>query len=109
MSALLELIKEAPPEDLESAAKLLKPYLVIKQEQPATDHLLGTKEFKKKLEQRFGIRKRLDWIRNDMFVQCPELKQFAYSRNAGSGHYCKIDEKALDWIADHKHDIDWKG
>lgn len=49
MSALLELIKEAPPEDRKAAAELLKPYF----DEPAKDsptltQLISLDEFQKK-------------------------------------------------------------
>lgn len=108
MSALLEIIKEAPPEDRKAAAKLLKPYLSV-ESHPHVDRLLTVPEFHDELAQRIGIKKRVDWIRNDMFVACPELKRFAFGRNAGTGHPLWIDERALDWIADHHDEIDWRG
>ena len=37
MSALLELIKEAPPEDRKAAAELLKPYMSFEKEEPKED------------------------------------------------------------------------
>lgn len=109
MHALLELVREAPPEDMEEIAKAFKPYLKDKEKQPKTNRMLSTPKFRKKLCERFGIKKRPDWIRNDMFARCPELKKFASSRNEGTGHSLLIDEKALDWIADHHDEIDWRG
>lgn len=108
MSALLELIREAPPEDKEEIAKQLKPYL-FKKEKPQPTKLLNVKTFHQELYRRFGILKRHDWIRNDMFAQCPELKKYAYGLNTGKGHPVRIDEKALDWIGEHRREIDWRG
>lgn len=69
------------------------------------ERLLTVKEF----QQQLPVRKRADWIRNDLFYQNPELKQFAFNLNAGKGHKLKISPKALDWIADHTDEINWKG
>ena len=105
MSALLELIKEAPPEDRQAVAEFLKPYLQPIEIKPKVEHLLTVKEFQEQLP----VRKRADWIRNDLFCQNPELKQFAFNLNAGKGHKLKISPKALDWVADHADEINWKG
>lgn len=77
--------------------------LVPKQHSP--ERLLNVKEF----QQQLPVRKRADWIRNDLFYQNPELKQFAFNLNAGKGHKLKISPRALDWIADHADEINWKG
>lgn len=108
MSALLELIKETPPEDLKEIALELKPYMSIKVKQPDPDQLLSIPQFKKELHE-MGIDKRLDWIRNDLFVQLPELKNYTFSQNEGPGHHMKISRKAIDVIKQHRDEIDWRG
>lgn len=108
MSALLELIRETPPEDRKAAAELLKPYLLVKKE-PELPQLLSVDEFRHEIKNRFGITKRPDWIRNDLFAQCPALKDYAFGLNAGRGHRLKIDEEAITWISKHKQLIDWRG
>lgn len=105
MSALLELIKETPPEDLQEVAITLAPYLPKEEVKPQPDRLLSLKEF----QQRLPIKKRLDWLRNDLFQRNPELKRFAFNLNAGKGHPLKISEKAVDWINNHVDEIDWRG
>lgn len=77
--------------------------LLPKKQSP--EKLLTVKEFQRQLP----VRKRADWIRNDLFYQNPELKQFAFNLNAGKGHKLKISPKALDWIADHADEINWRG
>lgn len=104
MSALLELIKEAPPEDRAVVAKLLRPYLVEKKKLEP-EHFLSIKEFQPKMP----VKKRTNWIRNEMFVRNPELKQFAFGLNAGKGHRVKISPRALEWIAQHQDEMDWRG
>lgn len=77
--------------------------LLPKKQSP--ERLLTVKEF----QQQLPVRKRADWIRNDLFQRNPELKRFAFNLNAGKGHKLKISPKALDWIADHADEINWKG
>lgn len=77
--------------------------LVPKQHSP--EKLLTVKEF----QQQLPVRKRADWIRNDLFQRNPELKRFAFNLNAGKGHKLKISPKALDCINDHLDEIDWRG
>lgn len=108
MSALLELIREAPPEDRKAAAEMLKPYLLVKKE-PELPQLLSVDEFRHEIKNRFGITKRPDWIRNDLFAQCPALKDYAYGLGGGYGRPIKIDKKAIGWIDKHQQLIDWKG
>lgn len=45
-------------------------YLPKTEVKPQPDRLLNLKEFQQKLP----IKKRLDWLRNDLFQQAPELK-----------------------------------
>lgn len=104
MSALLELIKEAPPEDRQAVAEFLKPYLQPINTKPKVEHLLNVEEFQKRLP----VQKRKDWIRNNLFQQAPELKQYAFNLNAGKGRPLKINEKAVDWINNHISEIDWR-
>ena len=70
MSDLLELIKETPPKDLQEVAIILASYLPKTEVKPQPVRLLNLKEFQQKLP----IKKRLDWLRNDLFQQAPELK-----------------------------------
>ena len=77
--------------------------LLPKKQSP--EKLLTVKEF----QQQLPVRKRADWIRNDLFQHNPELKRFAFNLNAGKGYKLKISPKALDWIADHADEINWKG
>lgn len=77
--------------------------LLPKKQSP--ERLLTVKEF----QQQLPVRKRADWIRNDLFQRNPELKRFAFNLNAGKGHKLKISPKALDCINDHLDEIDWRG
>lgn len=77
--------------------------LVPKKHSP--ERLLTVKDF----QQQLPVRKREDWIRNDLFYRNPELKQFAFNLNAGKGRPLKINPKAIDWINGHLDEIDWRG
>lgn len=77
--------------------------LVPKKQIP--ERLLTVKEF----QQQLPVRKRADWIRNDLFQRNPELKRFAFNLNAGKGRPLKINPKAIDWINGHLDEIDWRG
>ncbi|KRM76461.1 hypothetical protein FC35_GL000674 [Limosilactobacillus coleohominis DSM 14060] len=105
MGALVELVKESSEADRQEMADILRPYLAPKDEQPHVERLLTLKEF----QQELPVPKRLDWVRNDLFYQCPALKQFAFNLNAGKGRKIKINPQALDWINNHMDDIDWRG
>lgn len=109
MSAFLELIKETPPEDMQEAAEIFRRYLQKKQKEAKPPKLLSLTEFQKRLKTDVGIEKRKDWLRNDLFAQCPALKDYAFGLNAGRGHRLKIDEEAITWISKHKQLIDWRG
>ena len=105
MGVLLELVKDSSPEDRQAVAEFLKPYLQPVEIKPKVEHLLTVKEF----QQQLPVRKRADWIRNDLFYQNPELKQFTFNLNAGKRHKLKISPKAIDWINNHLDEIDWRG
>lgn len=101
MSALLELIKEAPPEDRKAAADLLKPYFnELQAKQPVTPMLIGLEEFRVK----YAHRKSPAWCRLYLLPQMPGV----YGLNAGKGHPIRIDEdKSTRWLAHHEDEIDW--
>lgn len=109
MSAFLELIKETPPEDMKEAAEIFCRYLQKEQKEAKPPKLLSLAEFQKELKEKIGIEKRKDWLRNNLFAQCPALKDYAFGLNAGRGHRLKIDEEAITWISKHKQLIDWRG
>lgn len=104
MSALLELVRETPPEDRAEVAKMLKPYLVPeKPKQPQIFQWMSLPEFTKKLP----VKKDKEWIR--MFIlPLKPLENMVINVNAGSGHPTKIDPKAIDWVFEHQSEINWK-
>lgn len=101
MSALLELIKEAPPEDRKAAAEMLKPYFgEPAKDKPALPQLISLEEFQKKHK----IKKAPDWLRTILLPQMPGV----YGLNCGSGHPIRInDQVASDWLNKHVDEIDW--
>ena len=100
MGALLELIKEAPPEDRKAAAEMLKPYFDEPQAKPAIPTLISLDEFQKKHK----IKKAPDWLRTILLPQMPGV----YGLNCGSGHPIRInDQVASDWLNKHVDEIDW--
>lgn len=74
MSALLELIKEAPPEDRKAAAEMLKPYLNFEKEEDydlvpkrQPNRQIGLPEFKADK----GIKKSLSGVGRIYCRRCP--------------------------------------
>ncbi|WP_322192034.1 hypothetical protein [Limosilactobacillus fermentum] len=100
MSALLELIREAPPEDRKAAAEMLRPYLVTEAPKKQSVRYVSLPQFKKE----HNIKKRLDWCRLFLLPKMPG----AYGLNQGKGHHITIDShKASEWLDKHGDEIDW--
>lgn len=101
MGALLELIKEAPPEDRKAAVEMLKPYFdEPAKDKPALPQLISLEEFQKKHK----IKKAPNWLRTILLPQMPGV----YGLNCGSGHHIRInDQEASDWLNEHVDEIDW--
>lgn len=98
MSALLELIKEAPPEDRKKAAELLKPYL--KEKAPLAPEWIGVKEFR----QFIPGPKSPTWLQTYLF---PHV-DWAVKTSPSRGGKILIDKnKALAWLDQHGKDVDW--
>lgn len=107
MGALLELIKEAPPEDRKAAAEMLKPYLNFEKEEDydlvpkrQPNRQIGLPEFKADK----GIKKSLVWCRTYLLPKMPGV----HGLNAGKGHHIMIDYvPASKWFDEHEAEIDW--
>lgn len=100
MSALLELIREAPPEDRKVVAEMLKPYLVAKAQKKQSVRYVSLPQFKKEHD----IKKSLDWCRLFLLPKTPGV----YGLNQGKGHHITIDShKASEWLDKHGDEIDW--
>lgn len=98
MSALLELIKEAPPEDRRKAAEMLKPYL--KEKAPSAPEWIGVKEFRLFVPGH----KSSTWLRLYLFPYV----DWVVNPNPGRGGKTLIDKvKALKWLDQHSKDINW--
>lgn len=100
MSALLELIKEAPPEDRKVVAEMLRPYLVVKAPKKQSVRYVNLSQFKEE----HNIRKSLNWCRLFLLPEMPGV----YGLNRGKGHHITIDShKASEWLGQHGDEIDW--
>lgn len=100
MSALLELIREAPPEDRKVAAEILKPYLVTEVPKKQSVRYVSLPQFKKE----HCIKKKLEWCRLFLLPKMPGV----YGLNQGKGHHITIDShKASEWLDKHGDEIDW--
>lgn len=106
MSAFLEMIKEAPPEDRKKAIEiLLKDYQVVKKpiEPVKPSKWVSLKEFKKMLP----VNKDKEWVR--MFLlKRPEFAEWVINPNGGSGRSTRVNAtKAKAWVDAHATNIDW--
>ena len=100
MSALLELIREAPPEDRRAAAKLLQPYMEVETAPEVVPEWIGVKEFRKLLP----VPKSPMWLQLYLF---PKV-DWVTNPNPGRGRVIKIDkQKAIAWLDAHAKDVDW--
>lgn len=102
MSALLELIRETPPDDLKKVAKELQPYLEIKKPSLPLPETIGTKEFQKMVPGH----KAKEWLRTFIYPRADAT--FVLSYNRGKGHPDKLlKEAAIKWLNEHSKEIDW--
>lgn len=103
MSALLELIKEAPPKDRKAAAEMLKPYLVSKPAEPE-EKWVPLEE----LRQFVPGHKAKAWIQLFILDAYPETRKWSTDPHPGKGRAVKVNlPKAKKWLADHYESIDW--
>lgn len=105
MSLLLEILKSATPEERQEAAEMLKPYLTVEETPLKPLRFLSTKEFQARLPHR----KSEAWIRDVLLEREPILKQWVYGLHEGRGVRVRFDPAALDWILEHRTEIDWSG
>lgn len=103
MSALLELIKEAPPEDRKAAAEMLKPYMSFEKEEPKEDW-----EPLDKLRSSTPGPKSKAWIQTFILNAYPETRKWSTDPNPGKGRAVQVNlPVAKKWIHDHTAEIDW--
>ena len=97
MSALLELIKEAPPEDRKAAAEMLKPYMSFEKEEPEEDW-----EPLDKLRSSTPGPKSKAWIQTFILNAYPETRKWSTDPNPGKGRAVWINlPVAKKWVHDH--------
>lgn len=101
MSALLELVKETPPEDRKVIAEYLKPYLIPEKEETA-EKWLKLDEFKNQLP----VTKDKQWLTTILLTK-PRFKDQVINLNRGKGYKVKVSSKVIDWINDHVNEINW--
>ena len=102
MSALLELIKETPPEDRRAVAEYLKPYLVTKE--PPTEKCVNLEE----LRQYVPGKKSKAWIQLYVLDAYPETRKWSTNPHPGKGRAIKVNlPVARKWIEEHVDVIDW--
>lgn len=103
MSALLELIKEAPPEDRKAAAEMLKPYLTFEKEELEEDW-----EPLDELRSSTPGPKSKSWIQTFILNAYPETREWSTDPNPGKGRAVWINlPVAKKWIHDHTAEINW--
>ena len=103
MSALLELIKEAPPEDRREMAEYLKPYLVT-EKKPVVEHWVNIKE----LRPYTPGKKAKAWIQLYILDAYPETRKWSTNPHPGKGRAIKVNlPVARKWIEGHIDVIDW--
>lgn len=103
MSALLELIKETPPEDRRAVAEYLKPYLVTEKKEPV-EHWVNLEE----LRPYIPGKKSKAWIQLYILDAYPETRKWSTNPHPGKGRAIKVNlPVARKWIEEHIDVIDW--
>ena len=103
MSALLELIKEATPEDRRKIAEYLKPYLVT-EKKPVVEHWVNIE----KLRPDTPGKKAKAWIQLYILDAYPETRKWSTNPHPGKGRSIKVNlPAARKWIEEHIDVIDW--
>lgn len=101
-SALLELIKETPPEDRKAVAEYLKPYLVTKE--PPAEKWVNLEE----LRLYVPGKKAKVWIQLYILDAYPETRKWSTNPHPGTGRAIKVNlPAARKWIEKHADVIDW--
>lgn len=103
-SALLELIKETPPEDRKRVAEYLKPYLVPEKEEEPEENWVTIDE----LRQYVPGNKSKEWIKLFILHDYPETREWSTEPFPGKGRTVKVNlPEARKWIQKHNLEIDW--
>ena len=104
MSALLELIKETPPEDRKAVAEYLKPYLVTEKKEPV-EHWVNLEELRRYVPGK----KSKAWIQLYILkAYHSETRKWSTNPHPGKGRSIKVNlPVARKWIEEHIDVIDW--
>lgn len=103
-SALLELIKEAPPEDRKAVAEYLKPYLITEKKKPVVEHWVNIEE----LRPYTPGKKAKAWIQLYILDAYPKTRKWSTNPHPGKGRSIKVNlPVARKWIEEHVDVIDW--
>lgn len=103
MSALLELIREAPPEDRKAAAEMLMPYLPS-QKEPDEDKWVPLEE----LRDSTPGHKSKNWIQYNILDDYPETRAWSTNPHPGKGRAVQVYlSEAKKWLHQHKQEINW--
>ncbi|WP_251576060.1 hypothetical protein [Limosilactobacillus agrestimuris] len=104
MSALLELVKETPPEDRKAVAEYLKPYLMVEEKEPIIEQWVGIEE----LRPYTPDKKAKAWIQLYILKAYPETRKWSTNPYPGKGRPIKVNlPAARKWIEEHISQIDW--
>ena len=104
MSALLELIKETPPEDRKAVAEYLKPYILPPQKKEAEERWVSIEE----LRPFTPGNKSKEWIKMFILHAYPETRKWSTDPYPGKGKSVLINlPVAKKWIFNHTDEIDW--
>lgn len=102
-SALLELVKETPPEDRRAVAEYLKPYLVLEKKEPV-EHWVNLE----KLRRYVPGKKSKAWIQLYILDAYPKTRKWSTNPHPGKGRSIKVNlPVARKWIEEHVDVIDW--
>lgn len=104
-SALLELVKETPPEDRRAVAEYLKPYLITEKKKPVVEHWVNLE----KLRRYVPGKKSKAWIQLYILkAYHSETQKWSTDPYPGKGRAIKVNlPVARKWIEDHVNEIDW--
>lgn len=103
MSVLLELIREAPPEDRKAAAEMLMQGLPKKAE-PEEDGWFPLEA----LRSSTPGHKSKNWIQYNILDAYPETRAWSTDPHPGKGRSVQVYlSEAKKWLHQHSQEIDW--
>lgn len=103
-SALLELIKETPPEDRRAVAEYLKPYLVSEKKEPV-EHWVNLEKLRRYVPGKKSKARIQLYI---LKAYHSETRKWSTDPYPGKGRAIKVNlPVARKWIEEHISQIDW--